>query len=146
MTKMIQVNLDVQNVDQNEAQEWANEIVNVYADMEVANVNISGNKISFQAGFSGMDDTTSDDVKQKSKNTYILRYFKSITFHVVRAPHFFMTYNQYLQFAVIGKEGVGKSQLISSLTGKYAESSNLRGSTVSKNPTIKNSPLLILME
>lgn len=43
-----------------------------------------------------------------------------------------MTYNQYLQFAVIGKEGVGKSQLISSLTGKYAESSNLRGSTVSK--------------
>ena len=65
MTKMIQVNLDVQNVDQNEAQEWANEIVNVYADMEVANVNISGNKISFQAGFSGMDDTTSDDVKQK---------------------------------------------------------------------------------
>jgi len=62
---MIQVNLDVQNVDQNEAQDWANEIVNVYADMEVANVNVSGNKISFQAGFSGMDDTTSDDVKQK---------------------------------------------------------------------------------
>ena len=33
--------------------------------MEVANVNVSGNKISFQAGFSGMDDTTSDDIKQK---------------------------------------------------------------------------------
>ena len=33
---------------------------------------------------------------------------------------------------VIGKEGVGKSQLISSLTGKYAESSNFKGSTVSK--------------
>ena len=65
MTKMIQVNLDVQNVDQNEAQEWANEIVNVYADMEVANVNVSGSKISFQAGFSGMDDTTSDDIQQK---------------------------------------------------------------------------------
>ncbi|WP_299292166.1 hypothetical protein [Nitrosopumilus sp.] len=65
MTKMIQVNLDVQNVDQNEAQEWANEIVNVYADMEVANVNVSGNKIAFQAGFSGMDDTTSDDIQQK---------------------------------------------------------------------------------
>ena len=43
-----------------------------------------------------------------------------------------MTCNQYLQFTVIGKEGVGKSQLISSLTGKYAESSNFRGSTVSK--------------
>ena len=37
-----------------------------------------------------------------------------------------------LQFTAIGKEGVGKSQLISSLTGKYAESSNFRGSTVSK--------------
>ena len=36
-----------------------------------------------------------------------------------------------LQFIVIGKEGVGKSQLISSLTGKNAESSNLKGSTVS---------------
>ena len=33
---------------------------------------------------------------------------------------------------VIGKEGVGKSQLISSLTGKDAESSNFKGSTVSK--------------
>ena len=62
---MIQVNLDAQNVDQNEAQEWANEIVNVYADMEVANVNVSGNKIAFQAGFSGMDDTTSEDIQQK---------------------------------------------------------------------------------
>ena len=36
------------------------------------------------------------------------------------------------QFLVIGKEGVGKSQLISSLTEKYAESSNLIGSTVSQ--------------
>ena len=43
-----------------------------------------------------------------------------------------MTYTEYRQFVVIGKEGVGKSQLISSLTGKYAESSNLKGSTVSR--------------
>jgi len=34
-------------------------------------------------------------------------------------------------FVTIGKEGVGKSQLISSLTGKDAQSSNLKGSTVS---------------
>ena len=65
MTKMIQVNLETQNGDKDEAQEWVNEIVNVYADMEVSSVNVSGNKISFQAGFSGMDDTTSDDIKQK---------------------------------------------------------------------------------
>ena len=65
MTKMIQVNLDTENVDKNDAQEWVHEIVNVYADMEVSNVNISGNKVSFQAGLSGMDDTTSDDIRQK---------------------------------------------------------------------------------
>ena len=62
---MIQVNLDAENVDKDEAQEWVHEIVNVYADMEVSDVNISGNKVSFQAGLSGMDDTTSDDIRQK---------------------------------------------------------------------------------
>tara|TARA_B100000029_G_scaffold333311_1_gene325516 strand:- start:227 stop:403 length:177 start_codon:yes stop_codon:yes gene_type:complete len=53
---MIQVNLEIGNVDN--AEEWTNEIVNVYADMEISDVNISGNKISFKAGLSGMDDTT----------------------------------------------------------------------------------------
>ena len=37
-----------------------------------------------------------------------------------------------LKITVIGKEGVGKSQLISSLTGKNAESSNFKGSTISE--------------
>ena len=63
MTTMIQVNLEVGNVDS--AEEWTNEIVNVYADMEISDVNISGNKISFKAGLSGMDDTTGDDIKLK---------------------------------------------------------------------------------
>ena len=40
-------------------------MANVYADMEVSDVNISGNKISFKAGFSGMDDTTEDDIRMK---------------------------------------------------------------------------------
>ena len=65
MTTMIQVNLDTDNVDKEQAQEWVNEITNVYADMEVSDVNVSGNKISFKAGLSGMDDTTSDDIKLK---------------------------------------------------------------------------------
>ena len=60
---MIQVNLEVGNVDN--AEEWTNEIVNVYADMEISDVNISGNKISFKAGLSGMDDITGDDIKLK---------------------------------------------------------------------------------
>ena len=57
MTTMIQVNLETENVDN--VEEWVNEIANVYADMEISDVNISGNKISFKAGLSGMDDTTS---------------------------------------------------------------------------------------
>ena len=63
MTTMIQANLEVGNVDS--AEEWTNEIVNVYADMEISDVSISGNKISFKAGLSGMDDTTGDDIKLK---------------------------------------------------------------------------------
>jgi hypothetical protein len=65
MTKMFNVNIDAEGFDANEAQEWVNEMGNVYADMEVSDVNISGNKISFKAGFSGMDDTTEDDVRMK---------------------------------------------------------------------------------
>jgi hypothetical protein len=65
MTKMLTVNIDTSGVDQNEATEWVNEMANVYADMEIENVKVSGNKISFQAGFSGMEDTEPDDVKMK---------------------------------------------------------------------------------
>tara|TARA_X000000368_G_scaffold373696_1_gene324897 strand:+ start:251 stop:484 length:234 start_codon:yes stop_codon:yes gene_type:complete len=60
---MIQVNLETENVDNAEA--WVNEIANVYADMEISDISISGNKISFKAGLSGMDDTTSDDIRLK---------------------------------------------------------------------------------
>ena len=65
MTKMLTVNIDTSGVDQNEGIEWVNEMANVYADMEIEDVKVSGNKISFKAGFSGMDDTDPDDVKMK---------------------------------------------------------------------------------
>ena len=65
MTKMFNVNIDGEGFVQNEAQEWVNEMENVYADMEVSDVNVSGNKINFKAGFSGMDDTTEDDIRMK---------------------------------------------------------------------------------
>jgi hypothetical protein len=65
MTKMLSVNIDTSGVDQAEAQEWVNELANVYADMQISDVNVSGNKISFKAGFSGMEDTEPDDVKMK---------------------------------------------------------------------------------
>lgn len=62
---MFNVKIDAEGFDQNEAQEWVNEMANVYADMEVSDVNISGNNINFKAGFSGMDDTTEDDIRMK---------------------------------------------------------------------------------
>ena len=68
MTKMINVNISVGNIDPKVGEEWANEIVNVYADMEVSNVSASSNSISFQAGLSGMDDTTAEDIKMKENN------------------------------------------------------------------------------
>jgi hypothetical protein len=62
---MLNVNIDTSGVDSAEAKEWVNELANVYADMQISDVNVSGNKISFKAGFSGMDDTEPDDVKMK---------------------------------------------------------------------------------
>jgi hypothetical protein len=65
MTKMLTVNIDTSGVDANEAREWVNELANVYADMQIDDVNVSGNKISFKAGLQGMDDTEPDDLKMK---------------------------------------------------------------------------------
>lgn len=65
MTKMLTVNIETGGVNENEAKEWVTELTNVYADMEIEEVNVSGNKISFKAGFSGMDDTEPEDIKMK---------------------------------------------------------------------------------
>jgi len=65
MTKMLSVNIETSGVDSTEAKEWVNEFANVYADMQISDVNVSGNKISFKAGFSGMDDTEPDDIKMR---------------------------------------------------------------------------------
>jgi len=65
MIKMLNVNIDTSGVDSSEAQEWINELANVYADMEISDVNVSGNKVSFKAGMQGMDDTEPDDIKMK---------------------------------------------------------------------------------
>ena len=62
---MLSVNIDTSGVDSSEAKEWVNEMANVYADMQIADINVSGNKIAFKAGFSGMEDTEPDDVKMK---------------------------------------------------------------------------------
>ncbi|MGD1834697.1 MAG: hypothetical protein ACPKQO_03150 [Nitrososphaeraceae archaeon] len=65
MTKMYNVNIDTAGFDQQEAKDWANEIANVYADMEIEDVNVSGSNISFKAGLAGMDDTEAGDIRMK---------------------------------------------------------------------------------
>jgi hypothetical protein len=65
MTKMLNVNIDTNGIDQQEAQDWVSELANVYADMEIEDVKVSGNNISFKAGLSGMEDTEPDDVRMK---------------------------------------------------------------------------------
>ena len=65
MTKMLNVNIETNGIDQQEAQDWVAELANVYADMEIEDIKVSGKNISFKAGLSGMDDTESDDVKMK---------------------------------------------------------------------------------
>jgi hypothetical protein len=65
MTKMCNVTIDTNGINQEEASAWAQELANVYADMEIDNIKVSGNKISFAAGFSGMDDTPPEDIKMR---------------------------------------------------------------------------------
>jgi hypothetical protein len=62
---MLNVNIDTSGVDANEAKEWVNELANVYADMQVDDINVSGSKVSFKAGLQGMDDTPAEDIKTK---------------------------------------------------------------------------------
>jgi hypothetical protein len=65
MTKMLNVNIETNGIDQQEAQDWVAELANVYADMEIEDIKVSGNNISFKSGLSGMEDTEPDDVKMK---------------------------------------------------------------------------------
>ena len=65
MTKMLNVTIDTNGINQEEASAWAQELANVYADMEIDNIKVSGNKISFSAGFASMDDTTPEDIKMR---------------------------------------------------------------------------------
>ena len=65
MAKMLNVEIETSGVDANEAKEWVNELANVYADLQIEDLNVSGNKISFKAGFQGMDDTDPEDIKTK---------------------------------------------------------------------------------
>lgn len=61
-TKMLPVMFDSANVNKQDAEEWVNGLTNVYADIEVRDVNVSENKFSFKAGFSGRSDTKPNEI------------------------------------------------------------------------------------
>jgi hypothetical protein len=62
---MCKVSIEASGVNQEDGKAWVDELANIYADMEIENVSVSGNKITFDAGFSGMDDTQPDDIKMR---------------------------------------------------------------------------------
>lgn len=62
---MCKVAIETNGLNQEEGKAWVDELANIYADMEIENVSVSGNKITFDAGFSGMDDTQPDDIKMR---------------------------------------------------------------------------------
>jgi hypothetical protein len=62
---MYKVTINTTGVNQDDGKTWVEELGNIYADMEIDNVSVSGNKISFNAGFSAMDDTEPDDIKMR---------------------------------------------------------------------------------
>ena len=62
---MCKVSIETNGVNQEEGKAWVDELANIYADMEIQDVSVSGNKILFSAGFSGMDDTQPDDIKMR---------------------------------------------------------------------------------
>jgi hypothetical protein len=62
---MCKVAIEANGLNQDEGKAWVDELANIYADMEIENVSVSGNKITFDAGFSGMDDTQPDDIKMR---------------------------------------------------------------------------------
>jgi len=62
---MCKVAIETSGINQDEGKAWVAELANIYADMEIENVSVSGNKISFDAGFTGMDDTQPDDIKMR---------------------------------------------------------------------------------
>ena len=62
---MCKVAIETNGLNQDEGKAWVDELAIIYADMDIENVNVSGNKISFDAGFSGMDDTQPDDIKMR---------------------------------------------------------------------------------
>jgi ribose 1,5-bisphosphokinase PhnN len=63
-TKAVRVEIDVSNVSNvDQARAYIEELQNQYADLTVANINVSSNKITFDVGSPGMEDLSPSDIK-----------------------------------------------------------------------------------
>lgn len=61
--KPVKVEMQVANVKKDQVHYWVNEIANQYADFVISNVNIGGDKVSFDIGSPSMEDLTAEDIK-----------------------------------------------------------------------------------
>ncbi len=62
--KAVRVEIDVSNVsNMDQARAYIEELQNQYADLTVANINVSSNKITFDVGSPGMEDLSPSDIK-----------------------------------------------------------------------------------
>ena len=63
-TKMLKVEIEADGInDADAARTYIEEIANQYADLAVSNINVESNKVTFDIGSPGMEDTTADDIK-----------------------------------------------------------------------------------
>ncbi|MEM4340743.1 MAG: hypothetical protein QW319_04300, partial [Candidatus Nitrosocaldus sp.] len=64
LKKTVTVELDVSNVASvDQARAYVEEIQHQYADLTVTNINITGNRITFDVGSPGMEDLSPSDIK-----------------------------------------------------------------------------------
>jgi hypothetical protein len=74
--------MNIGDVTQGEASTWAQELANIYADMEIDNIKMSGNKI-FSAG---MDDTQPDDINMRIEQYLTMNEIFSVDPAIIIVP------------------------------------------------------------
>jgi hypothetical protein len=79
---MFNVSMNIGDVTQGEASTWAQELANIYADMEIDNIKMSGNKI-FSAG---MDDTQPDDINMRIEQYLTMNEIFSVDPAIIIVP------------------------------------------------------------
>ena len=77
---MLNITFDIPGgADANQAQEWINELANVYADITIQDVRFSGNRASFKAGFSADENITRIEAKTRIQQMFLNSGFSNVS-------------------------------------------------------------------